>query len=161
MDIVLLLSVFHGHHREGWLIISLIEKKSGIQLVHLPVFLLDINELANRNEKDCFSTSYCIAHSMGNYLLRKGLEYLSGHLGSPRGRMLFDETILLAADISAKDIEVEGKGSYIADFSRRVHVYYSKYDRALKASSVKRFGDNRLGSTGQTTMTISRKMLFW
>ena len=111
-------------------------------------FLLDINELANRNEKDCFSTSYCIAHSMGNYLLRKGLEYLSDHLGSPRGRMLFDETILLAADISAKDIEVEGKGSYIADFSRRVHVYYSKYDRALKASSVKRFGGSRLGRHG-------------
>ncbi len=40
MGIVLLLSVFHGHHREGRLIISLIEKKSGIQLVHLPVFYL-------------------------------------------------------------------------------------------------------------------------
>jgi hypothetical protein len=66
---------------------------------------------------------------MGNYLLRKGLEYLSDYLGNLRGRMLFDETILLAADISANDIEVEGKGSYIADFSRRVHVfYYSKYN---------------------------------
>ena len=37
-------------------------------------FLLDINELATRNERDCFSTSFCIAHSMGNYLLRKGME---------------------------------------------------------------------------------------
>ena len=55
-------------------------------------FLLDINELANRNEKDCFSTSYCIAHSMGNYLLRKGLEYLSDYLGNPRGRMLCSST---------------------------------------------------------------------
>lgn len=111
-------------------------------------FLIDINSLATRNEQDCFSTTFCIAHSMGNYLLRKGMEYLSDHLGTPAGRMLFDETVMLAPDLSSKDIEVDGKGRYIADFSRRVHVYYSKFDRALKASSAKRFGGNRLGRHG-------------
>lgn len=111
-------------------------------------FLVDVNSLATRNEQDCFSTTFCIAHSMGNYLLRKGLEYLSDHLGAPDGRMLFDETVLLAPDLASKDIELDGKGSYIGNFSRRVHVYYSKYDRALKASSAKRFGGNRLGRHG-------------
>ena len=111
-------------------------------------FLIEINELATRNEQDCFSTTFCIAHSMGNYLLRKGLEYLSDYLGSPTGRLLFDETALLAPDIASKDIEADGKGQYIAHFCRRVHVYYSKYDRALKASSAKRFGGNRLGRHG-------------
>ncbi len=111
-------------------------------------FLRDINTLATKNEQDCFSTSFCIAHSMGNYMLRKGMEYLSDTLGAPQGRMLFDETIMLAPDLSSADIECDGKGSYIADFSRRVHVYYSKYDRALKASSAKRFGGNRLGRHG-------------
>jgi esterase/lipase superfamily enzyme len=111
-------------------------------------FLVEINELATRNEQDCFSTTFCIAHSMGNYLLRKGLEYLSDYLGTPTGRLLFDETVLLAPDIASKDIEADGKGQYIAHFSRRVHVYYTKYDRALKASSVKRFGGNRLGRHG-------------
>ncbi len=111
-------------------------------------FLLDINEMATENENDCFSTTFCIAHSMGNYLLRKGMEYLSDYLGTPQGRMLFDETIMIAPDLSSKDIETDGKGSYIADFSRRVHVYYSKHDRALKASSIKRFGGNRLGRHG-------------
>jgi len=111
-------------------------------------FLVEINDLASRNEQDCFSTTFCIAHSMGNYLLRKGLEYLSDYLGSPTGRLLFDETVLLAPDIASKDIEVDGKGQYIAHFSRRTHVYYSKYDRALKASSAKRFGGNRLGRHG-------------
>jgi len=111
-------------------------------------FLLDINDLSARNEQDCFSTTFCIAHSMGNYLLRKGMEYLSDDLGTPKGRLLFDETVLLAPDISSKDIEADGKGRFIADFSRRVHVYYSKYDRALKASSTKRFGGNRLGRHG-------------
>lgn len=111
-------------------------------------FLIEINELATRNEQDCFSTTFCIAHSMGNYLLRKGLEYLSDYLGTPTGRLLFDETVLLAPDIASKDIEMDGKGQYISHFSRRVHVYYSKYDRALKASSAKRFGGNRLGRHG-------------
>ncbi len=111
-------------------------------------FVLDINDLAHRNEQGCFSTTFCIAHSMGSYLLRKGLEYLSDNIGSPVGRMLFDETVLLAPDIASKDIERDGKGRYIAQFSRRVHVYYSPFDRALKASSAKRFGGNRLGRHG-------------
>ena len=76
------------------------------------------------------------------------MEYMSDYLGAPTGRMLFDETVMLAPDIASRDIEVDGKGQYIADFSRRVHVYYSKYDRALKASSAKRFGANRLGRHG-------------
>lgn len=111
-------------------------------------FLKDLNTFATENEQDCFSTTFCIAHSMGNYLLRKGMEYLSDHLGTPSGRMLFAETVMLAPDLSSQDIELDGKGSYIAEFSRRVHVYYSKHDRALKASSAKRFGGNRLGRHG-------------
>ncbi len=111
-------------------------------------FLIEMNELATRSEKDCFSTTFCIAHSMGNYLLRKGLEYLSDYLGTPSSRLLFDETVLLAPDLAAKDIQKDGKGQYIAHCSRRVHVYYSKFDRALKASSAKRFGGNRLGRHG-------------
>jgi esterase/lipase superfamily enzyme len=111
-------------------------------------FLRDINEFVISNERDCFSTTFCIAHSMGSYLLRKGMEYVSDFLGTPKGRLLFSETILLAPDLSSGDIEIDGKGSYIADFSRRVHVYYSKHDRALKASSIKRFGGNRLGRHG-------------
>ena len=111
-------------------------------------FLLEVNDLVTRNQKNCFSTTFCIAHSMGNYLLRKGLEYLSDELGSPTGRLLFDETILLAPDIASNSIEIDGKGRHIAHFSRRTHVYYSKHDRALKTSSVKRFGANRLGRHG-------------
>jgi esterase/lipase superfamily enzyme len=113
-------------------------------------FLKDMNDFLIDVESDCFSTTYCIAHSMGNYLLRKGLEYLSDHLGTPVGRMLFSETVMLAPDLASHDIERDGKGQYISDFSRRVHVYYSKHDRALKASSVKRFGGNRLGRHGVT-----------
>ncbi|MCZ6596114.1 MAG: alpha/beta hydrolase [Planctomycetota bacterium] len=111
-------------------------------------FLRDINEFLIRNERNCFSTSFCIAHSMGAYLLRKGMEYASDHLGTPAGRKMFDETLLLAPDLASKDVELDGKGVYIAKFSRRVHVYYSRHDRALKASSAKRFGGNRLGRHG-------------
>lgn len=111
-------------------------------------FLQDVNGYLVKHERDCFSTAFCVAHSMGNYLLRKGLEYFSDHLGTPSGRMMFSETVMLAPDLSSRDMETYGKGSYIADFSRRVHVYYSRHDRALKASSKKRFGGNRLGRHG-------------
>ncbi|MCK5126440.1 MAG: alpha/beta hydrolase [candidate division Zixibacteria bacterium] len=111
-------------------------------------FLRDINSFLTKNESNCFSTSYCVAHSMGNYLLRKGMEYLSDHLGTPSGRLMFNETIMIAPDLSSHDIQMFGKGQYISDFSRRVHVYYSRHDRALKASSIKRFGGNRLGRHG-------------
>ena len=117
-------------------------------------FLREIHDFQQQNatsldaEKRCFSTTFCIAHSMGNYLLRKGMEYLSDLLGSPIGMMMFSETVMLAPDIASRDIEQDGKGQYIADFSRRVHVYYSRHDRALKASSMKRFGARRLGRHG-------------
>lgn len=111
-------------------------------------FLLDINRFLTHHERACFSTTYCVAHSMGNYLLRKGMEYLSDALGAPAGRMMFAETLMIAPDLSSADVALGGKGQYIAHFSRRIHVYYSKYDRALKASSVKRFGGNRLGRHG-------------
>ncbi len=120
-------------------------------------FLIDINEFITKNEPHCFSTTFCIAHSMGNYVLRKGMKYLSDHLGTPTGRMLFDETVMLAPDLSSRDIEKDGKGRYIADFSRRVHVYYSKHDRALKASSTKRFGGSRLGRHGAKDYDNLRK----
>ena len=111
-------------------------------------FLADINQFVLKNQRNCFSTAFCIAHSMGCYLLRKGMEYLSDELGRPRGRLLFDEAVLLAPDLSSRDIEKHGKGQYIGHFARRVHVYYSKHDRALKASNRKRFGSNRLGRHG-------------
>lgn len=111
-------------------------------------FLQDIHEFLLERERDCICTTYCIAHSLGNYLLRKSMEYLSDHLGTPVGRAMFNETVMLAPDLSSKDIELDGKGSYIGDFSRRVHVYYSRHDRALKLSSRKRFGANRLGRHG-------------
>lgn len=111
-------------------------------------FLVDLHDFIRRNEGECVATAYCIAHSMGNYLLRKGMEYLWDYLRGPSGYMMFSETLLLAPDLSSYDLQVDGKGVYITRFTRRVHVYYSKHDRALKASGAKRFGAPRLGRHG-------------
>ncbi|MBU2986451.1 alpha/beta hydrolase [Saccharophagus degradans] len=115
--------------------------------------LLDLNALVDRNQHDCFSSVFCFAHSMGVYTLRKGMEYLSDYLGAPQGRKLFDETVLLGGDISAKNIQIGGKAEYITNFSRRVHVYYSKHDTVLRAASIKRFGSPRLGRHGALDYT--------
>ncbi|MEM7585072.1 MAG: alpha/beta hydrolase [Acidobacteriota bacterium] len=111
-------------------------------------FTLEIAEFVRLSQKDCMARSYCIAHSMGNYLLRKGFEYASDYLGEPVGLKLFDETLMLAADLASSDMSVRGKGRYIRDLSRRVHIYYSRHDSILRASSAKRFGRNRLGRHG-------------
>ncbi len=111
-------------------------------------FICDIAAFVRNNQQDCVARSYCIAHSMGGYLLRKGMEYASDYLGNPVGLKLFDETILLSADLSTKDLESNGKGRYVRHLSRRVHIYYSKHDTVLRASSAKRFGRRRLGRHG-------------
>lgn len=111
-------------------------------------FLVDVNEFITRNAVQCFSTSFIIAHSMGNYLLRKGMEYLSEDLGWPSERNIFNETVMIAPDIEAEAIEKNGKGKHIAKLSRRVHVYYSKHDDVVLASRIKHLFENRLGRHG-------------
>ena len=110
-------------------------------------FIKELNGFVGKHEKDCFSSTFCIAHSMGAYLLRKGLGYLSGNLGDPKCRALFDETILLAPDLDADSLGKNKKGRYIGHFSRRVHVYYSKHDWALKWAR-KKLRSRRLGRHG-------------
>jgi esterase/lipase superfamily enzyme len=111
-------------------------------------FLVDANEFITRNAPHCFAHSFLIAHSMGNYLLRKGMEYLSEDLGWPSERNIFNEIIMIAPDIEAEAIEKNGKGRHIAQLSRRVHVYYSKHDDIILASRIKHLFENRLGRHG-------------
>lgn len=66
---------------------------------------------------------------------------------------MFAETVMIAPGLSSRDLELTGKGQYIADFSCRVHVYYSRFDRALKASSTKRFGATDWAGTARRTLT--------
>lgn len=53
---------------------------------------------------------------MGNYLLRKGMEYMSDALGTPVGRLLFNETVMLAPDLASRDINEMVKGSILPIF---------------------------------------------
>lgn len=114
-------------------------------------FLAEVDGFFARNERSCFSSSFCIAHARGNYLLRKGLEYVANLPDTRVGRAMFDETVLLAPDLASQDIEFNGKGFCISRFSRRVHVYYSKHDNVLADSNGKGIAGNRLGHHGADT----------
>lgn len=82
-----------------------------------------------------------MGNSTGCYMLRMGFEeyantyahIMATTIASEGGGStdVFGETLLLSADIVAKDIEKDGKGKDIIEYSRCVHVYYSKYDRVL------------------------------
>jgi len=93
-------------------------------------FLGDTDGFLAQTERQCFSGSFCIAHSRGARLLSQGLCHL-GDLPEARvGRCLFDETVLLEPDLSLRDLALDGEGVWISRLSRRVHVYRSRAERA-------------------------------
>lgn len=99
--------------------------------------------------KTCNVSVILLAHSMGNELLRSSLFQLSQKLGAPKSYPLFTETLMVGADVDNAALETDGDGIAIANFSRRVTVYYNANDGALLASrDAKHGGTRRLGRNG-------------
>lgn len=91
-----------------------------------------------------------IAHSMGSYVLAEAAHRAWNLRGRPSALPLFSEIILVAPDLDANTFEPGHLGEALTVFARRVHVYWSRHDRALLASTVKRGGltGARLGRSG-------------
>jgi esterase/lipase superfamily enzyme len=76
---------------------------------------------------------HLIAHSMGNYVLTEALKTIDDRLSDGRVRpMLFDQVILAAPDINAKEyVKKNGLGQRLKPFAKRYTVYASTADKAL------------------------------
>ena len=98
----------------------------------------------------CEAELCLIAHSMGAYLVAKAAQHAHAAMGHPRSYNVFSEVLLVAPDLDAEALEPGHVGDAIAAFARRLTIYYSRADRALYASSVKRGGltGPRLGRQG-------------
>lgn len=97
----------------------------------------------------CFVDVSMLAHSMGNYVLREGLDYFWKHVGYPWDDIYFAQTLMFAADIAYDSLKSGGSGQAISSFSHRLTFYYSIHDDVLGLStSVKHFGSRRLGRSG-------------
>ncbi|MFQ5899727.1 MAG: alpha/beta hydrolase [Candidatus Methylomirabilia bacterium] len=113
------------------------------------VHLMHLIKAIRMPAEECFVDVSMLAHSMGSYLLREGLNYFWKHMGYPWGDIYFAQTLMFAADIAYDSLRNGGSGQAISSFSHRVTAYYSIHDDILGLSrGVKHFGARRLGRSG-------------
>ncbi len=101
----------------------------------------------------CRAKVSVIAHSMGSYVMQKGLAMAAKQLNSPQLVTLVHQLILVAADVD-NDIFQKSKpgdddGSLMANLCYRIAGLYTGLDDTLGASAgLKHFGTRRLGRSG-------------
>ncbi len=102
-----------------------------------------------RDPKGCKVSVCVIAHSMGTFVLEQGMKAFARTLGNPVSMPYLNEVLLVAADIDSDTLVVGGDGTGITSLSRRVTVYFSKWDNTLGLSTLlKHSGTARLGRNG-------------
>ncbi len=98
-------------------------------------------------EEHCNRDTHLMAHSMGNYVLRHGLQEMLSQTGGRPGR-LFNQIFLMAADEDEDAFEERHKLKLLPRLARRVNVYFNREDRAMAVSDVTKGNPDRLGDDG-------------
>jgi esterase/lipase superfamily enzyme len=109
-----------------------------------------LQEVASQPE---ISTFHIVAHSMGNQLLAKALERVSEKLPDA-ARKKFGEVVMAAPDIDA-EVFMKRYTPHVQRCARRVTVYASGNDIALKTSSSARSGRPRVGVNAALTAGLA------
>ena len=103
-----------------------------------------LNEV--RRGGECGAQMLLMCHSMGNYVLRGGIQEVRAQRGElPR---LFDHIFLMAADEDQDAFDHEHKLAPLPDLGTNVHVYFNRGDTALVVSDRTKANPARLGSRG-------------
>lgn len=135
-------------------------RDSGPHAAELFVRLYDIataqQRLAARTRDPrnfCRAKISVIGHSMGGFVVQKGLKIAAERLNSPQLITLVHQLALVAADIDndlfQKDMADEADGSLMANLCYRIGALYTGLDDTLGASAgLKHFGKRRLGRSG-------------
>jgi esterase/lipase superfamily enzyme len=135
-------------------------RASGEQTADLFTTLHDIvlkNEVLAADTGDpakrCRAKISIIAHSMGNYVVQKGLAVAARRLNSPQLITLIHQIAMVAADVDndlfQKDQPDSSDGSLMANLCYRIGALYTGLDNVLGASAgLKHFGKRRLGRSG-------------
>ena len=107
----------------------------------------------------CDRSLHLLAHSMGNYVLRHGLQAL--RVKDPRKMVrLFTEIVLAAPDEDDDAFDTDDKLRLLPSLGRRVTVYYNNKDRALLISDKTKGNPDRLGSDGPRMLDLLPKKVF-
>lgn len=107
----------------------------------------------------CDRSLHLLAHSMGNYVLRNGLQALRAKDPTKVVR-LFSEIILAAPDEDDDAFDTDEKLRLLPGLCRRVTVYYNQRDRALLISDKTKGNPDRLGSDGPRMLDLLPKKVF-
>jgi len=135
-------------------------RQSGPQTAELFVRLHEIvaaeqrlAAISNDPNKMCRAKISVIAHSMGNYVVQKGLAVAAKRLNSPQLVTLVHQLAMVAADVDndlfQNDRPQEDDGSLMSNLCYRIGALYTGLDEVLGASAgLKHFGKRRLGRSG-------------
>jgi esterase/lipase superfamily enzyme len=121
-------------------------KASGPALGRALLKLRDFLTEVRRGPDTCPARLHLIAHSMGNYVLRNGLQSYLQMGGTPS--RIFDEILLMAADEDHDAFEHQHKLASLPELGGAVHVYFNRGDTALVISDRTKNNPTRLGSRG-------------
>lgn len=100
-----------------------------------------------RNVDRCDRSIHLMAHSMGAYVLRQGLQ--AALAKDPDGLVrIFDQILLAAPDEDDDTFEQDSKLKPLPRIGRQVTVYFNPSDRALVISDKTKGNPDRLGSDG-------------
>ena len=119
----------------------------------------------DQQKEFCGKRINLLAHSMGNRVLSKALEYWVHHY-SPRKQipLLFRNIFMVAADVPNQVLEAGEEGQYIPQSARNTVIYYAHDDFMLAASKFVNIKHHewgrRLGSTGPEDMNKVPKNVY-
>ncbi len=119
-------------------------------MLKLKDFLIDVRrkekgKKRSKTQEGCGAKIHLMAHSMGNYVLRNGIQEAMRHERLPR---LFDQIFLMAADEDDDSFEKQHKLRPLPEFGNGVNIYFNRGDTALVISDRTKNNPTRLGSQG-------------
>lgn len=107
-------------------------------------------------DERCEQRLHILAHSMGAYVLRHGLQAIRAK--DPRALVrIFDQILLVAADEDDDAFETDDKLKPLSQIARQVTVYFNPNDRALVISDKTKGNRDRLGSDGPRLVDLIPK----
>jgi esterase/lipase superfamily enzyme len=100
-----------------------------------------------RRGNECGASIHLMAHSMGNYVLRHGIQEARRHAGGGLQK-IFQNIFLMAADEDHDAFEHDHKLAPLPELGSAVNVYFNRGDTALVISDRTKSNPTRLGSEG-------------
>jgi esterase/lipase superfamily enzyme len=134
-------------------------RASGKALARAVVKFVDyVRNLSKR--EFCNHEVNLLCHSMGNYVLRAGLQAIRTENPELLERQIFSDVILVAADEDADSLERDDKLRLITRLASRVTVYHTERDGALWTSDKIKFNPDRLGRRGPASISATPDNVF-